>query len=140
MPYIFRPPAAAVGFSWKLEDVLAWLAPARNQLGLYGARERKLGTTVTVRSFVHPDKETYVRVTLYDTDIARIYEDRVEVGAVDSEQRQATRWWIEQILYSNCGYGVVFSRDFAYYVRKSYGRDGSVDIPINNVTFRRTER
>lgn len=142
MAYIFRPPAAAVHFSWKLEDVLAWLAKGGEERGILGGRERKLGTTVTVCSFVHRGvgpHEVHARVTLYDTDIARIWEDRVQVGGVDSHQSQATRWWIERILASNTNLGHVFSESRQYRAM-SYSPDGDyVALPIDNQEFRRTE-
>lgn len=140
MGYIFRPPKAAIDFSWKLEDVLVWLGRGGREMGIRGHRERKLGTTVSVRSL--PDHTTtdgtYVRVTLYGTDIARIYEDRVDVGGIDTHQTGATRWWTNQILSSNLtAYTVVGSEDFHYYANVFDG-EGRIQFPLNNQTIRRT--
>lgn len=141
--YIFRPPAAAVDLSWKLEDLLTWLARGGREMGIRGLRERQLGSTVAVRSLSvkHPEPgqfDAYVRVTLYETDIARIYEDRVQLGPIDSHQSGATRWWTERILASNVeGHVQVFSDDWHYIMRTDDGL-GLVDTPLNNATIRRT--
>jgi hypothetical protein len=136
--YHFRPPAAAVDFSWKFEDVMAWLAKGKQEVGLYGGRRRNLGSTLTVTSFVGAGGDAIIVVKLYDLDIARIYEDCVTIGAVDSHQSQATRWWANQILESNLGYGIVGSKD-RHYMWTTYQLGGRItEFAIDHARFERT--
>lgn len=138
--YIFRPPAAARELSWKLEDLLVWLGRGGETTSLLGHRRRKLGATVEVQSFSVPPRhqENYVRVTLYETDIARIYEDRVIVGNVDIHHSNATAWWISRILASNRDDFVdIESVNFKYMMTTSVSPTGYAETPIHNATIER---
>lgn len=102
--YIFTVPAKAYDVPFTYEGLTAFVNAGKS--GWY----RKLGTTLKVQFMV-----TGFAVVLYDTVIARVYEDRVEISdAVNNHGSQATTFWIQKVLADN-GVGGIVGREKSKY-------------------------